>query len=175
MNADQIAAATLRVQEVQAWITGLAIILGPLAGVLFTLWFQARKERREAKQQLFLALMAERKAPLVSQQVAQALNKIDVVFADSAKVRSLWHEYYALLHQQPGEPRTHKWLELLAAMALELGYKHLSQIDIDKFYIPQGHVDDATFQRKVAQQWSRVLEGTEHFIVEARKSGDDKQ
>jgi hypothetical protein len=168
MTPDQIAAATLRVQEIQTWITGLAIFLGPLAGVLFTIWFQSRKERTDAKHRLFLDLMAERKAPRVTTQVAQALNKIDVVFADSPKVKNTWHEYYALLHQPPGEPRTHKWLELLTTIAEDLGYSALSQIDLDKFYIPQGHVDDAEFQRKVVQQWSRVLENTEHFIVQPR-------
>lgn len=169
MTPDEIALATLHAQELQAWLTGIAIVLGPLAGVMFTLWFQSRKEKRDAKLNLFLALMAERKALGVSPQVAQALNKIDVVFADVGKVKRLWHEYYAMLHQQPGEPRNHKWLELLASMAEELGFGTLSQLDLDKFYVPQGHVDDADFQRKVAQQWARVLENTERFVMQARE------
>lgn len=170
MAPDQIALATLRVMEIQTWITGLAILLGPLAGVLFTWWFQSRKEKKDAKHQLFLALMAERKAPLVTPQVAQALNKIDVVFADRPKVKTCWHEYYALLHQPPGEPRTHKWLELLTTIAQDLGYSDLSQLDLDKFYLPQGHVDDAEFQQRVGQQWARVLENTEHFILKIRNT-----
>lgn len=168
MTPDQIALAQLEIAKLQAWITALAIFLGPLAGVIFTFWFQSRKDKSAEKHRLFLTLMGERKAPAVSAQVAQALNKIDVVFSDCDKVKTLWHEYYALLHQPPGEPRVHKWLELLASMAAELHYSHLSQIDLDKFYIPQGHVDDAEFQRKVAGQWSRVLENTERFLVEPR-------
>jgi hypothetical protein len=169
MTPDQIAVSTLRVQEIQAWITGLAIFLGPLFGVLITLWFQARKERIDAKYQLFLALMAERKAPRVTLLVAQALNKIDVVFAKSPKVKTCWHEYYALLHQAASELTTHKWLELLTAISQDLGYKELSQLDLDKFYLPQGHVDDAEFQQKVGQQWARVLENTEHFVLKKRE------
>ncbi len=172
MTPDQIAAATLRVQEIQAWITGLAIFLGPLAGVLFTLWVQSRKERTDAKHQLFLTLMAERKAPRVTSQVAQALNKIDVVFSDSPQVKAIWHQYYTLLHQPLGEPTTHKWLELLTVIAQDLGYSKLSHIDLDKFYFPQGHFDDAEFQRKVGQQWARVLENTEHFVVKARDTNE---
>jgi len=164
MTPDQISLASLEVMKIQTWITGLAIFIGPLSGVIFTLWFQSRKERRDSKLQLFLTLMSERKS-IVSQQVAQALNKIDVVFSDSKEVKDLWHEYYALLHQPHGEPRMHKWLELLAAMAADLRYSRLSQIDLDKFYVPQGHVDDAEFQRHVAHQWSRVLENTERFVV----------
>jgi hypothetical protein len=173
MTPDQLAAAPLRVQEIQTWITGLAIFLGPLAGVIFTLWFQARKELRDAKHRLFLALLAERKAPLVSPQVAQELNKIDVVFADAPKVKAKWHEYYAMLHGPGGEPRAHKWLELLDVIAQELEYKGLTQLDLDKFYLPQGHVDDAEFKRKVSVNLARVLENTEHIVVKARgKDGD---
>ena len=164
MTPEQLALAQLNLAQWQLWVTGLAIFLGPLAGVVFTIWFQSRKERKNAKLQLFLILMSERKSS-VSQQVAQALNKIDVVFSDNKEVKNLWHEYYALLHLPPAEPRAHKWLELLAAMAADLHYSRLSQLDLDKFYVPQGHVDDAEFQRKVAQQWSRVLENTERFVV----------
>ena len=159
-------------QEVQTWITGLAIFLGPLAGVIFTLWFQARKEAKDAQVQLFLALLAERKAPLVSARVAQELNKIDVVFANSPKVKAVWHDYYALLHGAGGELRAHKWLELLSAMGKELGYRGLTQLDLDKFYLPQGHVDDADFRKKLSISLARVLENTEHVVVQARKDSE---
>ena len=172
MTPDQIAAATLRLQELQTWITGLAIFLGPLAGVVFTLWFQARKEVKDAKHRLFLALLAERKSHLISPQVAQELNKIDVVFADSPKVKTAWHEYYAMLHGPGGEPRAHKWLELLSVIAKDLSYKGLTQLDLDKFYLPQGHVDEAEFRKKVSTHLARVLENTESVVVKARGQGD---
>ena len=165
MTTEQLALAQLNLAQWQLWVTGLAIFLGPLAGVLFTFWVQSRKERRDAKLQLFLTLMAERKDPFISKPVSQSLNKIDVVFSDNKNIKDLWHKYYALLSQPPGEERGHTWLELLAAMASELRYPRLSQTDLDKFYVPQGHVDDAEFQRKVAQQWSRVLENTERFVI----------
>jgi len=109
--------------------------------------------------------MGERKGLLISSSMAQALNSIDVVFADRPKIKTLWHEYYSLLSQSPGQQRDHRWLELLTAMAEDLHYSHISQTDLDKFYIPQGHADDIEFQRKVSQQWSRVLENTERFLV----------
>ena len=168
MTPEQIALATLRAQEFQAWLTGLAIFLGPLAGVLFTLWFQARKERRDAKLHLFLVLMSERKNILVSKEVTKALNQIDVVYANNIRVKSLWHKYYGLLSQQPGEARVHTWLELLAAMAEDLHYKGLSQVDLDKFYIPQGHVDDVEHQRKIGKELLRVLESSERLATVPR-------
>ena len=165
MTPDQIALAQLELSKLQLWITAAAIFLGPLAGVLFTFWFQSRKDKTAQKHRLFLVLMGERKGLAISKSMAQALNSIDVVFADRPKIKTLWHVYYSLLHQSPGQQRDHAWLELLTAMAKDLNYSHISQTDLDKFYIPQGHADDLEFQRKVSQQWSRVLENTERFVV----------
>ena len=165
MTPDQIALAQLELSKLQLLITATAIFLGPLAGVIYTFWFQSRKDKIAQKNRLFLALMGERKGLLISSSMAQALNSIDVVFADRPKIKTLWHEYYSLLSQPPGQQRDHRWLELLTAMAEDLHYSHISQTDLDKFYIPQGHADDIEFQRKVSQQWSRVLENTERFLV----------
>jgi hypothetical protein len=126
-------------------------------------------EKINLKRRLFLTLIAERKGLLISQQVAQALNIIDVVYSDNEVIKNLWHKYYALLSQPHSQERDHTWIELLGAMSQELRYTKLSQTDIDKFYIPQAHVDDLEFQRKIAQQWLRVLENTEHLLVETRQ------
>ncbi|MGH8122068.1 MAG: DUF6680 family protein [Rudaea sp.] len=169
MSPEQFSLAQLQAAQLQLWITGLAIFLGPLTGVLFTIWFQQRKERREAKHRLFLTLMADRKPyNMPTIQVAQALNTIDVVFSNNHEVVRLWHSYYNLLAQKPSEDRNHTWLELLAAMASDLGYKQIKQTDLDKFYMPQGHVDWQANQVKAAQEWLAVLQRTHHFIVESK-------
>lgn len=71
MSPEEIAITTLATTKLQLWITGLAIFLGPLTGVLFTIWFQSRKERKDAKLQIFLTLMAERKSLPVSAHATQ--------------------------------------------------------------------------------------------------------
>ena len=168
MTAKQMALAKLDAATLQAWITGIAIFLGPLAGVIFTFWFQSRKDKATEKHRLFFALMGERKGLLISQQMARALNTIDVVFSANPTVVSLWHKYYALLSQPDGEERKHTWIELLGAMSEDLCYSNLKQTDLDKFYIPQGHVDQLDFQREVQTEWLRVLKNTERFVVEKR-------
>ncbi len=174
MSPEQIAEAQLQLSNLQLWVTALAIFLGPLSGVLFTFWFQSRKDKIEAKRRLFFSLMSDRKGLTVSYELAKSVNTIDVVFSNNAKVKGLWHKYYALLAQPPGEERTHTWIELLEAMAKDLSYSSLSQTDLDKFYVPQGHVDDLEFQRKSAEQWLRVLENTEQFLVSSRKPQENK-
>ncbi len=168
MTPEQIAVAALRTQELQVWITGLAIVLGPLAGVIFTLWFQQRKERRDAKRQLFLTLIGERKQVFVSREITRALNQIDVVYSDNAQVKALWHKYYRLLPHPHSQEHDHAWLELLAAMAADLKYTSVSQVDLDKVYRPRGHVDDEEQQRKIGKELLRVLESSERLAVVPR-------
>lgn len=146
----------------------IAVLVGPIVAVCITLWSQTRKDKETAKRRLFLTLMGERKALIISRQVAAALNTIDVVFADNRKIVGLWHKYYTLLAQPPGEERQHTWLELLAAMAEDLSYPNLKQTDLDKFYTPQGHADELEYQREVSAEWLRVLKNTERFLVEKK-------
>lgn len=175
MTPEQLSLAQLALAQWQLWVTGLAIFLGPLAGVIFTFWFQSRKDRTAEKHRLFLTLMGNRKAWVISQEMAQALNTIDVVFSNNQVVVSLWHRYYALLSQAPGEERNHTWLELLTAMAADLRYSNLKQTDLDKFYTPQSHADQLDFQRAVQTEWLRVLKNTERFVVEPRTDSEASQ
>jgi hypothetical protein len=168
MSVEQIAAANLRISEMQLWVTAIAIFLGPTTGVLITFLMQSRKDKKAAKQRLFLTLMGERKTLPLPRFVTASLNTIDVVFADNQRVVDLWHRYYMLLGQPPAEERVHTWLELLASMAEDLRYPSLKQTDIDKFYVPQGHIDEVEFQREVGTEWLRVLKNTERFLVEKK-------
>lgn len=149
----------------------VAILLGPVTAVCITLWVQRRTEKRTLKRSIFTTLLAHRKSILITESVANSLNLIDVIFHDNRQVCELWHDYYALLSQNPSEARTHKWLELLTSMAKDLGYNNLTQVDLDKFYIPQAHVDQIDFQREVSGEWLRVLKNTEKFLVERRTEG----
>jgi len=150
-----------------------AIILGPIAAVGITLWWQQRKEKRDAKIRLFTTLMAFRKSYPISYDWARSLNLIDVVFADTQAVVDHWHQYYALLQRQNISPneqqeQNHKFLELLSAMAGTLGYSHLQQTDIDKFYTPQGHSNQADLNWLCQTEWLRVLQNTNKLNVDTK-------
>lgn len=111
-------------------LTLLAILLGPVVAVCITLWWQNRKERRDAKRHLFMTLMAQRKPP--TYEWVQALNLIDVVFAKDKRVVQLWHELYALFqNQQRTQAQDHKYIELLSEMVSVLSFRKLQQTDID--------------------------------------------
>lgn len=145
----------------------IAVISGPILAVLISLWLQSRKQKKDAQHHLFLTLMAYRKSYPPPNAWVESLNLIDVVFSKHPKVVQLWHEYHDLLSQKPPnlEKWNHKYLELLSEMAKELRYKSLQQIDIDKFYTPIVHDDQMTLNTKIQQEWLRVLENTERFLV----------
>jgi hypothetical protein len=152
----------------------IAVIIGPVSAVLITLWHQKRYQKLEAKNRLFLTLMAHRKAFPISPDWVSSLNLIDVVFGDYPKIVSLWHDYYNLLHGDPEktqQQREHKRLELLSEMSKVLGYKSLSQTDIDKFYFPQGFADQLELNTKVQKEFLRVLENSARFVLDKKNSG----
>ncbi len=152
----------------------IALFLSPIIPVLITLCWQKRKEKRDAKIRLFTTLMAFRKSYPISYEWAQSLNLIDVIFSDSPQVVDRWHKYFDNLQEKSpasvGERRTHLYLELMSEMAKELGFDQLQQTDIDKFYVPQGHGDQADLNYKTQKEFLRVLENTSRFETSPRST-----
>jgi hypothetical protein len=151
----------------------IAIVVGPLFAVLITLWWQERKEKRDKKINLFTMLLAYRKSYPVSPEWARGLNVIDVVFQDHPRVLELWHQYYDMLmvqHPDEGQKtaQNHKYLELMSEIAKDLGFAKLQQTEIDKFYIPQAHADDANLNAAVRLEFLRVLQGSARFVVDPK-------
>jgi hypothetical protein len=152
----------------------VAIILGPIIAVAITLWWQNRKEKRDAKLRLFISLMAQRKTTPPTYEWVQALNLIDVVFAKDRRVVELWHELFQLFeNRERTQTQDHKYIELLSEMASVLGFRKLQQTDIDKFYYPQSYVDALLAQNKAQAEWLRVLENTERFSAVPRAQAPD--
>jgi hypothetical protein len=152
----------------------IAVIIGPIIAVVITLLYQRHKEKQDIKHRAFFGLMAHRKSIPPSYVMVEILNTLDVVFAENQKIVSLWHKYYSLLSQPPSQEREHTWLELLAAIAKDLHYPTLQQIDLDKFYVPQGHVDQFEMQSKIQKELLTVLENTAAFVVSKKEVDSTK-
>jgi hypothetical protein len=127
-------------------ITAFFTILAAVGASLLTLWWQARKEKRDAKVRVFTTLMMHRKANPPTFDWVNALNLIDIVFADDEDVLDQWHALYAILCNKPqvgSEIHQHTYINMLSEMAKVLGYKKLQQTDIDKFYSPEVYATQA--------------------------------
>src|SRR5882762_5331817 len=89
--------------------TGIALVIatfvGPIAAVIITLWHQARKQRRDAKERLFITVMAHRQSAPPSPEWVDALNLIDVIYSDEPKVKTAWHNLYDYTHTRPIDSR----------------------------------------------------------------------
>jgi hypothetical protein len=152
--------------------TVIALIAGPTIAVALTLWYQRRGEKRSAKERLFAVLMAHRGSIPPTVEWANALNLIDVVFQDNLPVVNKWRELYDLLNRPTVQINWgqvgHGRIELLSEMATALGYRRLKQTDIDRFYAPQAHADQATIQGDLQKEFLRVLKDTKSLHVETK-------
>jgi len=80
-------------------------------------------------------------------------------YAGETRIVQLWHQLYDVLNVQTVNQQafTHKYLDLLSAMATSLGYRSLTQTDIDKFYMPQALGDQAQLSLEAQTELLRVL------------------
>lgn len=154
----------------------VALALSPLIAVLVTLWYQQRRERRNSQVWVFNSLIGNRHTPL-NHDAIRALNLIDVVFHDNAKVRQLWREYLDMLgnqglaNPQGFQQRQTKNLEMITEMAKALGYgRTITHLDIDRIYYPQGLVNYDQRGEDIANELLRVLRNTEAFQASPRLS-----
>ena len=152
-------------------LTLLAILLSPAIAVGVTLWYQRRKEKRDARRWILTTLLSTRHSPINDESV-RALNLIDVVFHDAPSVRKLWREYYEMLGNEGlnnlmgwGQ-RQRKNLELITEMAKVLGYgKEITHLDVDRVYSPQGLEDQARRTRELSDELLRVLKGSQGLQI----------
>lgn len=157
--------------ETKDIVTVVALILGPVIAVLITFWYQRRRQKYDAKEKLFLGLMAQRRINPPTFEWANALNVIDVVFADNRDVVDKWHELYNIVNQPQMNMAQwgHTYIELLSEMAKALGYRRLQQTDIDRFYAPQAHGTQAALTQEMQTELLRVLKSTQTLRIEERK------
>ena len=103
-------------------------------------WLQRRAARKKEKRELFKLLMMYRGG--MNDQCVQALNSIDVVFADDRRVLAAWREFRENAPADDTEEirlrRSRRaWDKLLEAMAVSLGCgKQITWDTIQNPYIP---------------------------------------
>jgi hypothetical protein len=140
----------------------VAIIISPLIAVSITFWNQRRVEKKDVKEGVFFTLMENRSNLYISLETVQALHSIDVVFQDDEKVIKLWSDYFDSLSSVGFDEEKNKrlWLDLLAAMAKNLGYKNLTQVQISKVYTPQMYFDQVERYQKMTDNLEKVVEAS---------------
>ncbi|HMG66462.1 MAG TPA: DUF6680 family protein [Chitinophagaceae bacterium] len=169
--------------EIVYWIISSGILIAtiyyiataPIRAVRIGRELNDEQNKSEEKLDLFLTLFALRGSPIHFDFV-NALNQIDVVFQDTPSVLVAWHNYYDALHQKNVVNQEEGWtllrVELLSQMAISLGYGELKQVDIQKYYIPEGHQNqflyDLDFKDAALKYFQRGSEAYDMMIANAK-------
>lgn len=131
--------------EIKDWINIVVIVLSPIFAVLITMWLTARNEKRKEKMEAFKQLMISRAVSGTIDYV-KTLNSLDVVFADSSKVRAAWKD----LFNEYAKPNIDSYsilskrTKLIETIAKDLGYDDKIAWDeiIANPYVPVWLVDE---------------------------------
>lgn len=146
-----------------------AIIIIPIAAVLIAQWLQSRAEKRKDKMQIFKALMTSRIYGWTPESV-NALNIIDIVFANDKGVRAAWKDLSDKYNvQDPDEQERkkikHAEYKLLEAIANALGYKDkITWETIQNPYMPKGMADQIETQKRMQQTYQSVLDNVNNVV-----------
>ncbi len=153
----------------EAWLTIIAIVLGPLLAFEVQRRRDNRRERRNRKLEIFRKLMMTLKAPLAPSHV-DAINSIQVEFyatrGQDKDVLEAWRLYTSHLNRthKPDDKWIEKKFDLLVELVYQigksLGYKNIDRAALrDNTYIPQGYVDVEAEWHRIRKAWLEVLDG----------------
>lgn len=144
-------------------INVLAIIIIPIAAVVVGQKLQTRAKKREDKIQIFKILMASRIYNWTIEEV-QALNILNIVFADNKEVCDSWKDLHDKLctsnfsgaEAKKIQTAKHKLLETIAK---SLGYENqITWETIQNPYIPDGLLNQLQAQAINQNNLTSILE-----------------
>ena len=141
----------------------IAIIIIPVIAVVIGQKLQVCSQKRNDKMQIFKTLMTSRIFGWTNESV-QAMNLIDVVFADDKAVRKQWKICFdKMCVENPTDTDLSKIKlereKLLEAMAKSLGYKDIITWEsIQNPYIPKGMTDLMAQQQAYQNNQSIIME-----------------
>lgn len=162
--------------EFRDWITVIALVVGPVLAVLVSIVVYERLRVRNERVGILRTLISTRHTVLADDRL-RTLSLIDVVFNEDKDVRRLWHEYVKIvgmpdyansadIRKQAAE----KGVELVNEMARVLGLgDSLSQVDLERVYLPKGLSDTWTRNEELANELLRVLKSTGAIHVAQRR------
>jgi len=146
----------------------VSILCSPLVAIFVSIWYQNRKEKRQAKMDIFKNLIAYRKQYPIPMAFVAALNQIDIMFHKDKKVIAAWKSYLESLNPESSSFQSHdnRLLDLLDEMAKSLGYKNLKQTTYADFYSPQQFSNQVVSQQELYNEVMRVLKNSTNFGIQ---------
>ncbi|WP_430971590.1 DUF6680 family protein [Sunxiuqinia rutila] len=179
---ETIGMVTLIINTVILGINVWVISKSPTDAVKVGRELNETKQKDDAKRNLFFTLFSYRGSP-VPQYFVDALNRIDVVFADTPTVLTAWHKYYDSLQQKDLVDPDKTWrllrVDLLSEISKDLGYKDLKNYDFEKHYYPQGHekqfLDQMEFHKEQFEYYKNSNQLTLKLLENLNQEDDNKE
>ncbi|WP_407050984.1 DUF6680 family protein [Methyloraptor flagellatus] len=148
-------------------VTIFAVYFGPIRAVQVAKENEKRDRLIGQRADLFAVLMKTR-AFRLGQEHVNALNLVLVYFRDCANVLVAYRAYISMFNAERinfTQERDDKFIELLAAMASELGY-NAEKRDIEQLgYSPQVWFDDENNTRRLRNLFIELLENKRGLSV----------
>lgn len=160
-------------------INVIAIVVIPIVAVLIGQWLQNRSEKRKDKMHIFKVLMTSRIYGWTPESV-NALNIIDIVFADDKGVRKAWkdlNDKYQVSNpdQQHLKKIENAQYKLLEEIANALGYKDkITWETIQNPYFPIGMATQIEAQKTMQQTYYNALNGVNNIVQRAQPTKDSE-
>lgn len=142
----------------------VALIVIPIVAVLIGRWLQNRADKRKDKMQIFKTLMIARVYGWTVDSV-NAMNLIDIIFADEVVVRREWKSYYSKLCTEKTSFTEEELQEIMQAeyamlqeMAKSLGYKKdIAWEAVHTLYKPKGMEAQMNANQMNQERYAQLL------------------
>lgn len=141
-------------------------LMGPIVAVAATRIVDVLRDRAQRRYDIFLALMATRRARLNSLHV-EALNKIEVEFANNTHIIVALRRYMDLLEEPTSDQstpselifkrRNRSFAELIQAIGKKLGRRIDKNDFIEGGYFPQGWAEMEELQLANMREINKIL------------------
>lgn len=158
----------------------IALFFVPVVAVVVGQWLQGKTEKRKDKMKIFQCLMTHRTTGWASPDSVDALNSIDIIYADSNAVCEQWHKLYD--KYRPEITRQEQYKEeckLLELMANDLGYKdRITWETIQSPYYPIGlnqQIERNTEILKGQEAWAKAVGPIAQLLTAQPQNKQEKQ
>jgi|LakMenEpi03Aug12_release.lakeMendotaPanAssembly.Ray.scaffolds.fasta_scaffold640278_2 hypothetical protein len=157
--------------SLQDVLTLIAVLVGPCLGVLLASYMENRARTTAEKVHVLRVMLMNKDLLPHPHEVVAVLNTIDVVFHGRPKVIDAWNSFYQTILFPDTAKHLAAWEVLLRAVASDIGYKNIKDINLNRVYRPQVQLDDLLLDRKIRGELLRVLEASETLSHPPQSTG----
>lgn len=167
-------------EKIMAVLNLIAVLLIPVVAVIVGQYLQERDQKRKDKMQIFQCLMTRRITGWAALEAVNAINSIDIVFADCKEIRNQLTIWKSKCRKDiPHEEQYREQCKLLELMANDLGYKDKITWDIiQNPYYPEGLDQQLTINTQIMNgqvEWAKAAGQFCQMLVNSQQNSGETE